>query len=46
MRLIDADALLEKQWLTESESSFDEMIAVVDVADIENAPTVEAILLT
>lgn len=41
MRLIDADALLEKQWEVESESSFDELISVVSVEDIINAPTIE-----
>lgn len=41
MRLIDADTLLEKQWEVESESSFDELISVVSVEDIINAPTIE-----
>lgn len=41
MRLIDADALIEKKWQAESEECFYAMEDVVSVTDIEEAPTIE-----
>lgn len=39
MRLIDADALLEKSWDADTRCGY---VQVVDVGEIENAPTIEA----
>lgn len=39
MRLIDADALLEKTWDADTRAGY---VQVVDVGDIEEAPTIEA----
>jgi hypothetical protein len=39
MRLIDADALLEKSWDADTRVGY---VQVVDVGDIEEAPTIEA----
>lgn len=39
MRLIDADALLEKSWDADTRCGY---VQVVDVGEIENSPTIEA----
>ena len=41
MRLIDADAIIEKKWKAESEACFYALEDVVSVTDIEEAPTIE-----
>ena len=41
MRLIDADAIIEKKWQAESEACFYALEDVVSVTDIEEAPTIE-----
>lgn len=40
-RYIDADALLEKRWDVPFETNDAHYVQVVDVADIENAPTAD-----
>ena len=41
MRLIDADAIIEKKWQAESEACFYALEDVVSVTDIEEALTIE-----
>ena len=40
IRLIDADALLEKRWNADTRCGY---VQVVDIGDIEEAPTVDAV---
>lgn len=40
MRIIDADALKDKAWETESEACFYALEDVVSVTDIDDAPTI------
>ena len=42
-RYIDADALLEKRWDVPFETNDAHYVQVVDVADIENAPTADVV---
>lgn len=42
MRLIDADALLEKSWDADTRIGY---VQVVDVGDIEEAPTLDAVIV-
>ena len=42
-RYVDADALLEKRWDVPFETNDAHYVQVVDVADIENAPTADVV---
>ena len=42
-RWIEADALIEKKWQTESEACFYALEDVVSVTDIEEAPSIDLV---